>query len=65
MFTGILYLYTWIYDPNSFPMYMFAADAWVYRSAGTAVMGNIFNLDFLHILPLFFRGEDNWGFPVY
>ena len=54
VFLGILYLYTWIYDPNSFPMCMFSADAWKYLAAGKAVMGNIFDLEFLKILPYFF-----------
>lgn len=58
-------MYTWIYDPNAFPMYMFAADAWVYKRAATVIIGNILNLEFLDILPHIFRGEDNWGFPVY
>jgi len=65
IFLGVMYLLTWIYDPESLPLEMFANDAWYYLESGTQLSGNIFNGDFIQILSQFWRSETDWGFPFY
>ena len=65
LFLGILYLLTFIYDPGSLPLEMLADDAKRYLASGTALDGNIFNGNFVRILPLQYRSTADYGFSFY
>ena len=60
-----IYAYTFIYTPSTFPLTLGSADSWNYLKSGNALVGNIFNGQFLYLLPQYWRSSGDWGFPFY
>jgi len=62
---GIVSWLTYIYQPESLPLEMYAADAWKYFASGSELTNNIFNGQFIFLLSKFWYSSADWGYPFF
>ncbi len=65
IFLLIVIILTYLFDPKSLPLEMFARDAWRYLDSGTLLQDNIINGRYVTILSNYWRDQADWGFSLY